>query len=199
MASTEHPPRHEGGPGNSRHLDARRQGRDMHACASPHPFVSPARQVGSAHPPDRAHALPHRPVGYVGVPGMAPEPRRGRGIRRARARAARLFAASGPGDRESPTAHTVAAPAPIPNRASRCRRPRWRAAAGRLAAIQPMLRCAGTLDEPTGASTSGLPGSPSQDACQSVWDLRVCGEDTLRDLHTAHLIQVNNQAAAGLD
>ena len=52
---------------------------------------------------------------------------------------------------------------------------------------------------PTGASTSGLSGSPSQDACQSVWDLRVCGEDTLRDLHTAHLIQVNNQAAAGLD
>ena len=114
MARTEHPPRHEGGPGNSRHLDARRQGRDMHACASPHPFVSPARQVGSAHPPDRAHALPHRPVGYVGVPGMAPEPRRGRGIRRARARAARLFAASGPGDRESPTAQPVAAPAPNP-------------------------------------------------------------------------------------
>ena len=48
----------------------------------------------------------------------------------ARARAARPFAASGPGDRESPTAQPVAAPAPIPNRASRCRRPRWRAAAG---------------------------------------------------------------------
>ena len=78
----------------------------------------------------------------------------------ARARAARPFAASGPGDRESPTAHTVAAPAPIPNRASRCRRPRWRAAAGRLAAIQPMLRCAGTLDCPQGQQPAGCQGVP---------------------------------------
>ena len=179
--------------GSTRHLERAAPGMRSYACACPHPFVSPARQVGSAHPPDRAHALPHRPVGFRGVPG-----RKARG-ERARGAHGQTFAASGPGDRESPTAHTVAAPAPIPNRASRCRRPRWRAAAGRLAAIQPMLRCAGTLDEPTGASTSGLPGSPSQDACQSVWDLRVCGEDTLRDLHTAHLIQVNNQAAAGLD
>ena len=193
MASTEHPPRHEGGPGNSRHLNARRQGRDMHACASPHPFVSPARQVGSAHPPDRAHALPHRPVGFRGVPG-----RKARG-ERARGAHGQTFAASGPGDRESPTAQPVAAPAPNPQ-------PRLAVPA---ASLEGCCREAGCHPAdaalrwdpglPTGATTSGLSGSPSQDACQSVWDLRVCGEDTLRDLHTAHLIQVNNQAAAGLD
>ena len=185
--------------GSTRHLERAAPGMRSYACACPHPFVSPARQVGSAHPPDRAHALPHRPVGYVGVPGMAPEPRRGRGIRRARARAARLFAASGPGDRESPTAQPVAAPAPNPQ-------PRLAVPA---ASLEGCCREAGCHPAdaalrwdpglPTGATTSGLSGSPSQDACQSVWDLRVCGEDTLRDLHTAHLIQVNNQAAAGLD